>query len=374
MGKKLPKGITTKVVKGQTYYVVRKTKNGVLYQDSCKTLKEAEKSLARINYEASLDKAPKRKQTITVNDWYQIWMKTKRQKATRTIEAYEDIYRLHIADAIGTMSISDVQPIHIQPIFDAIYENGLSQGLAKKVKSVLKQLFEYAEDNCKITNVERSPMNRAVIVTGTTAKKRIAFSRTEEQAFRNALFTSSMKEDFEFCLETGLRYEELAGLKWNDIDFENRIISVNGALTWSRDEKRYIYKDTKTIAGNRQFALSQRAVDILLTQRRKTFPLILGFHDYIFRSKEGTPRSKRTYNRALTRICEDNNLPHISMHNLRHTFATRYLEDGGDILALSKILGHSKASTTARFYVHPTMEHVYENQRLVEENRLRRLG
>lgn len=73
-------------------------------------------------------------------------------------------------------------------------------------------------------------------------------------------------------------------------------------------------------------------------------------HDYISCQKNGLPHSLSAMNNALTRLCKRNGLPHISIHALRHQYATILLEQGVSLVKISALLGHSSVTTTFEYY------------------------
>ena len=75
-------------------------------------------------------------------------------------------------------------------------------------------------------------------------------------------------------------------------------------------------------------------------------------HDTVFISGNGNPIDNSTYNAALRKICDKAGIPRISMHTLRHTFATRCIEAGMQPKTLQEILGHAKIDITMNVYVH----------------------
>ena len=69
-----------------------------------------------------------------------------------------------------------------------------------------------------------------------------------------------------------------------------------------------------------------------------------------------TPTEPRTYREYYDRLLEKLGLPHVNFHGLRHTFATRLIENGADYKTVSELLGHASVNITLNLYVHPQME------------------
>jgi len=85
----------------------------------------------------------------------------------------------------------------------------------------------------------------------------------------------------------------------------------------------------------------------------ETHKLKTGFSGYVFLTPKGTPyRKEDSLKYSFKRACERAGIENLRFHDLRHTAATRMIEAGASIVAVSKILGHSSIQTTMR-YVHP---------------------
>ena len=73
-------------------------------------------------------------------------------------------------------------------------------------------------------------------------------------------------------------------------------------------------------------------------------------HDYIVCQDNGVPRSTSAMNGALTKLCSRNGLPHITVHGLRHMYATILIEQGVSLVKISALLGHASVTTTFEYY------------------------
>ena len=94
-----------------------------------------------------------------------------------------------------------------------------------------------------------------------------------------------------------------------------------------------------------------------LSERIKKTYLV--FDDYVFLSREGKPFANHHLNRRLYDVCRKLEIPQMSMHCLRHTFATRCIESGMKPKTLQRILGHANIQTTLDLYVHVTDDELF---------------
>jgi integrase/recombinase XerD len=132
-------------------------------------------------------------------------------------------------------------------------------------------------------------------------------------------------------LDTGLRIDEALTLRRHDVDFDNLLVTVFGK---GRKERRVPFS----------FELRKvlfRYEQVRARQHRRC--------ELVFPSREGTAWDQRNSLRGLHLLQEKLALPTFGWHRLRHTFATNYLRQGGDIVRLSMVLGHTQITTTQRY-------------------------
>ena len=127
-------------------------------------------------------------------------------------------------------------------------------------------------------------------------------------------------------LVSGLRKGELVALRWDDVDIQNRTISVSKQYVRNPDGSLELTRP-KTENSVRLVSIPQTAVDLLIQEHNKH------------------PDSPK-----------DAGLPHIRFHDLRHTFATTALQNGVDVKTMSSMLGHYDAGFTLRTYTHATRQ------------------
>lgn len=154
------------------------------------------------------------------------------------------------------------------------------------------------------------------------------------------------------ALCTGMRIGEVCALKWEDVDFIQKIVTVRHTIgriyNCELKSTERIHSSPKTKNSYREIPISKQLFQALKTVRKQSrSPYVVGTSS---QSKE--PRSYRDYfGRLLKRL----NIPHLVFHGLRHTFATRCIESQCDYKTVSVILGHSNVATTLNLYVHPNL-------------------
>lgn len=156
------------------------------------------------------------------------------------------------------------------------------------------------------------------------------------------------------ALQGGLRIGEVCALKWNDIDFDARIIHIKHTISRvpcpNMKQKTMLIIDTpKTNSSIRDIPMPTSLQNILSVayETRTSEYVVSSSHNFV-----GT----RTFDYQYRKLLKCYGMQIISFHTLRHTYATRCAEAGMDAKTLSQLLGHASSNTTLNIYVHPSME------------------
>lgn len=233
-------------------------------------------------------------------------------------------------------------------------EAGLSHKTIKDILIVLKMILKFGAKKDMIvykpwdidwpTNHRKEHVE---VLTAADHKKAMNYVK-EHMTFRNLGIL--------ICLSTGMRIGEVCALKWSDIDLTEQIIHVNRTIQriYVVDggvRKTELILDTpKTRNSIRQIPLTKDLMTIL-----KAFNKIVN-PEYFLLTNDEKPTEPRTYRSYYKNFMEKIGVPVIKFHGLRHSFATRCIENKADYKTVSVLLGHSNISTTLNLYVHPNAE------------------
>lgn len=322
-----------------------------------KTKKEVEEKLRRFTTDIADYGTPLDETDISVQDWLYKHMFTNLHKsiADTTFENYLIVYNTHIKDSwLGEMKLKDVRLTHLQQYFKGKTE--LSDAYMHRIRILLNGSFKSAILNNLI---------RTNPFTGFKAPK----SDKEENTFEvmtkeeQAIYVEHAKDDVIIltALFTGMRLGELLALRWEHVDLENRIISVeqsyNRAKVYDENgkyETTDLFKNPKSKSGTRKIPIPQ-----FLVRELKKYKLLSKYSkssDLVFCTCTGKVYSASNIRRIHRAILKKSNLRHIKFHALRHTYATRLLEAGENFKTLQVLLGHADIQTTMNIYAHVTEE------------------
>ena len=273
----------------------------------------------------------------------------------------EYIIKQQITPRIGLLQVNSIVASDIQQMINDMVKEGLSYSTIKKSYDALNQRFKLA---IKQGQVNKNPILGVELPIQKHQKSSEIHFFTEEQCKElikesRRIYSSNNQNVYRlgelvpFLIFTGLRIGEAIALEWNDVDFENKIITINKNVVEvkSKETGKYILEkqdSTKTDSSTRMVPLSNGAIECI-----KNLKQINGNKKFVFASQTGKYISPSNFNRMFRGIQKALNYEVIlGVHSLRHTFATLMLNKGIDVKIVSELLGHSNVSVTYNIYIH----------------------
>lgn len=286
---------------------------------------------------------------VTFGEWAVKWLETYKQPNVRpnTYQAsYLNPVMKHLIPYFGEARLRDIRPIDIQHFYNTRCA-GMSQSLTHKITICLKGIFDAAIPNHLLI---LSPMTGIRPPTGRASDQKQTYTRQQADMVKQAAKTHPYGLDILLMLELGLRRGELLGLRWEDIDLDQKTVSVRQAV-YATQGKVYV-GPPKTAISVRTLPISDEMA-VWLRRRAST--------GYLIPNRLGDPMDpdnwrERRFNafmRDLSDICPE--LPQLNPHELRHTCGTLLYEQTHDIYLVSRYLGHSDVSITSKIYVHSSV-------------------
>jgi len=220
-------------------------------------------------------------------------------------------------------------------------EKGLSEGTAARHFNVMHHMMEKASTIwCKETGIDRNPADLEVKRPN---DQRDRYLKVEEIASLKATLDAKMyrkagkgiNQTFYrlrlivlIALTAGMRISEIFGLTWGDLLYKEELIAVRAKLKGGK--VRYVPMPPE------------------LASEFKRYPAVLG-EERIFPPEPGAKRERQRVDKSFAAILELAGIKDFRFHDLRHTFASWYMMNGGDLYELAKILGHSNIKMTERY-------------------------
>jgi integrase len=317
-----------------------------------KTLAEAKKALKEFEADKTKGLLVTPKKAI-VKEWLSSWMSDiiEPNKENTTIYSYKNIIN-HINPVLGNIAIQELKPNQIQQYYTKMINEGLSTTTVKKHHELLRATLKVAVMQGIIL---QNPTDR--VVPPKASKKEAKYYDAEQASnLLKAVNNNRLELPSLLGICAGLRREEMCGLKWSDIDFESRIMTIQGARTMAGSE--VIEKGTKNDSSTRQLHIADKLYEVLKREKAKQeenkaiFKTEYIENDYVIVWENGKPYRPNYLSELFTKFVKDNRLPEITLHGLRHTFASLANDSDATLFDISKALGHSTPVITGKIYTH----------------------
>jgi len=262
----------------------------------------------------------------------------------RTCERYRDNLRHHVYPLVGDLWLSQVMREHADQLVTKLRETNHNPVGTNLVVGVLKQVMSEAFRQEKIVKYPFADYGKM------KEPKRGDHYMSKEEIEK---FLAANKDDpnywlFVVAMNTGMRRGELAGLCWDRVDFEKGYIQI----TRLRD-RNGLADRTKTRNSQRRIPMSDVVKYALMEIKMRSY-----HPEFVFCHSYGKPFDEQHIYWYFRRAQKNAGLTnHYRFHDLRHTFASHFVMNGGSLYDLQKLLGHARFEETQR-YAHLAPEHL----------------
>ena len=293
----------------------------------------------------------------TLSDFLKLWLRdyAKPNLSPRSLERYESIVRVHLAPALGNMTLTQLRPEHLQKYYTAKLNTGLSARTVRYHHVVLhialKTAVKWGLASRNVADAVDPPRARNTEMNTWDEDNIIRFLNTAKGTPYYALFYTA--------LFTGMRRSELLALRWQDTDFIYSQISVNRGLHHLNDGS-YIFTQPKSAKSQRTIALTPSTILVLKEhhEKQKLERMMQGIpltdENLVFSHPDGKPLRPNTVSRAWHILATRAGLKVIRLHDARHSHASLMLKQGIHPKIVQERLGHSSISVTLDTYSHVT--------------------
>ncbi|MBQ6173476.1 MAG: site-specific integrase [Clostridia bacterium] len=356
---------------------------------------------------------------VTFSEYVKIWEDNWLPAKTKTVqENYKSVLTSRVIPHIGKMKITSIRATHIDKILKDERTEGKAPNTIRMTFAVMNSVFKYALKKQYIRENPLLRCDDLPSVSMKTGSDLHFFTLEQAKTFLHSALVRSYDHDvrshqrtlkktgatysvptyteskpihfqwrvyFTIAIYGGFRRGEMCALTWRDVDFDKQTISITKAIAVTKEGQ--IVKDPKTTAGIREIVLPSECFTLLKQWKREQLAMCLemgsawkghrdakdggktvdAFDDntIFVQVDNGLPIHLSTPGHKFHEIIdlfnatcdrEEDRLPHIRLHDLRHTSATLLLSKNTDIETVARRLGHSKASVTLDIYGHALPE------------------
>ena len=294
------------------------------------------------------------------------WLQLNRSKVKEsTYVKYSSVVEKHIVPKIGNYQVQMLSSVLIGQFEHELLEENLSPKTVRDILTILRSILKYTEKHFP------GKMQALEIVYPKDVKKEMRVLTKEEQT----RFVQYLICDMDECkfgvllaLLTGLRIGEVCALRWKDIRLEEGIIRISFTMQRLKNLEQDETCKTKVVISTPKSDTSARVIPLTkytteICSQWKSENL----EAFVLTGKPEKYLESRTLQYKMEHYTQECDLEGVHFHALRHTFATRCVEVGFEIISLSEILGHSSPRITLDRYVHSSLELKRDNMNKLAE-------
>lgn len=311
--------------------------------------------------QAEEDKKP------TFDKYMEIFIKEKAATlSAMTIQAYKQSLKRPAA-VFGEMKLEDIDFLMVKQFITDLQgtqkskrKKPLAHGTIVTYYTTLHTLFESAVENGVIQSNPMQRMKKPKPRKDDIPAEPIVYSETEVAYIMECLNKEPLKwrAMVLFMIDSGCRRGEVAGLKWEEIDFKTGKVTICRNAQYTKEKGVYI--STPKNHKSREIIINKPVLQVLKEWKKQQALLYFGRGEstggYCFTQNEGELLNPNTITAYIRQFGKKYNLPGMHPHALRHTMATLSIANGADVVSVSKKLGHCNPSVTLNIYSHANEE------------------
>lgn len=301
------------------------------------------------------------------------WFATLAGRRDGTISNYRGVLDNHLLPKFRNVRLDQIDTQTVER-FRAEIDAKTGRGNLKMIMSVLTQILRMAERHDQIRSVATDRLPRLLTKTAELVddgETKDADTLDPEKVLnpievKLMLDRASPGFDRAFlttCALTGCRDGELLALRWSEVDLGGGKISIERSLSWSRVLPARALDGTRPAAGpmqprfyppktttsKRTLVVAPQLVSLLRAWKLQCPP---GKDDLVFPAPDGRPMHRTAALKRLRAVLRRAGLRKVTLHSLRHSFASALIANGSSVVEVAALLGHSNATITLRVYSH----------------------
>ena len=273
--------------------------------------------------------------------WWKLY-KVPKHKPT-TLQTYENTFEKHIYPFFQNIPLGEITIDTVQAFFNR--HMNLSWSSVRQMKILLHEVFKAAiEDGY----MEKDPTasSRLVLPSKKTIREALPTNDFVDVIKQISLLESEDAKLIALMTFTGMRRNEVLGLRWEDIDFDGGVIHIQRGVTYTSNQP--IVGTPKSRAGFRDIPITEHLLPYLHPTQANGY--VIGDGD--------APITQSRYDRAMERISKTINLYGATAHIFRHSYLTFLGTLNTNVKTIQAIAGHSDIQTTMNRYVHRDKEQI----------------
>lgn len=329
--------------------------------------KEEQKAHAQEKAEKAEHQKTEEQKKPTFNKYAELFIKEKAATlSATTIQSYKQALKRPAA-VFGEMKLEDIDFLMVKQFITDLQttkaesdKKPLAHGTIVTYYTTLHTLFESAVENGVIVQNPMQRMKKPKPRKDDIPRKALVYSESELAYIMECLNSEPLKwrAMVLFMIDSGCRRGEVAGLKWEEINFQTGKVTICRNAQYTKEKGVYI--STPKNHKSREIIINAPVLQVLKEWRKQQALLYFSKGQttggYCFTQNEGEILNPNTITAYIRQFGKKYNLPGMHPHALRHTMATISIANGADVVSVSKKLGHCNPSVTLNIYSHANEE------------------
>ena len=294
-----------------------------------------------------------RKSPKKVSEWLDEWLELYLPNIEETTRiGYKTKIKNYIKPALGDIYVQSLRTQHVQTMVNDMLTRGLSP---KNIRDTYNNINAAMKKALVLRMIPYNPCE-GVVLPKLKKYKADVYDVNMIHHLLEVAKDTDMYLPILLCTTAGLRRGELLALRWEDIDFHNKLLKIRRNMV--RGEEDFIIKAPKSEAGIRDIRVGDEVITYLNKERIKYMTDMMaygaGFQNlgFVIRQEDGAPIRPDSMSQKWRRFLEANSLPSIRFHDLRHSNATALIQAGVNPRVVQQRLGHSDVQITLNTYTH----------------------
>ncbi len=330
--------IKIKRKKGEVYHV-KVFRNGVHYSKTFQRYYDAQQFEREVKYSGSNEVDVNFTFAQAADEWMHNHAEVR--KAPKSISTDKQMLRVNLLPRYGALALRDITPQHIEGLIHDLRRQELAPPTINRNLELIRTVFNYA---IKRRKALWNPVKAVGLLRTQTPLFNFWMEKEVQEflRFAEAKYSGTDRHTMALmylaALNTGMRMGELIALSWHDVDLENGLIAVRRTFCgYSR-----AIKETTKGYKIRHVPINSAIREELLEWRSRS-P-----HELVF-TTNGKPLDNTNLSKDFAKDVIEAKVKRIRFHDMRHTYASHFMMNGGDLYHLQRILGHSDIKTTMRY-------------------------
>ncbi len=297
----------------------------------------------------------------TLKDYLENWLEKVHKPTIRisTYVKYRKLINSYIVPTLGNIQLQKLTPQRVQ----MLYSDKLNQGLAPKMVVNMHGVLHKALDNAVKWNIVSRNVCDAVTPPRVPKVEHQVLSKEQAHKLLEHIKKHRLEAILTVALTTGMRRGEMLALRWKNVDLEEGSVQVTRTVDYI-PHYGYVETEPKTKTGRRKIMLASfviatlKAHKLQQTEKKQELGNKWIEKDLVFSGLHGDYLNPRYFHKMFTAVLKEAGLPHMRIHDLRHSAATILLSMNINPKIVQEVLGHSTITMTMDLYSHalPSMQ------------------